>query len=104
MGEIEFLDEDGYPTEKALELIETWNYDDPRGWFVFIESLWYMSDYGWHKTLDTDGKIRYNISTIGWSGNESIIRAMEKNVILWDFHWFQSNRGGHYKFEVKNKD
>ena len=26
-------DEDGYPTELALEAIQKWHWDDPEGWF-----------------------------------------------------------------------
>lgn len=98
-------DEDGYPTELALEAIEKWHWDNPKGWFEFIGSLWAYRDYGWHESdqkhefLD---KIvhRYNISTAGWSGNESIIGAMQKNEMMWHLNWVQSRRGGHYIFEL----
>lgn len=96
----EFLDEDGYPTDEALDKIATWHYDDPKGWFEFIRSLWFYADFGYWKEEQTEST-QYHISTAGWSGNESIIKAMQLNEILWSFHWQQSRRGGHYIFEVK---
>lgn len=103
----EYLDGDGYPTDAAFEAIEKWCYNDPHGWFKFIESLWYLRDWGWRckqfAELDDNDRVEYHISTAGWSGNESIIRAMEGNHILWCRHWVQSRRGGHYIFEVKSK-
>ena len=44
----------------------------------------------------------FRISTGGWSGNESIIRAMERNGMMWHLNWVQSRRGGHYIFEIYN--
>lgn len=101
----EYLDEDGYPTDATFEAIEKWDHNDPKGWFKFIEGLWYMRDWGWRckqfVELDDNDRVEYHISTAGWSGNEGIIRAMEKNAMLWHYHWVQSRRGGHYIFEVK---
>lgn len=109
LRENNLLDEDGYPTESALAIIRLWPCDDDLGWFNFIESLWHHRDWGWSMSLSSDsddlfrGKpvYHYRISTGGWSGNESIIRAMEQNRLLWDFSWVQSRRGGHYIFERK---
>lgn len=104
--ECEWLDEDGYPTEDALELIEKWHFNDAKGWFDFIHSIWYMPDWGWGEGEDKhdfykDRKVyRYDVSTSGWSGNESIIRAMERNSMMWHLNWVQSRRGGHYIFEL----
>ena len=51
------LDDDGYPSEYALDLIQLWHFSDPRGWFDFIKSIWYMRDWGsvsyTHLTLPT---------------------------------------------------
>lgn len=102
-----FLDDDGYPTENALEAIEKWHWDDARGWFKFIEDIWYFHDWGWREEDEPHSwdknKIvhRYYISTAGWSGNESIIRAMQNNSMMWHLNWVQSQRGGHYIFELK---
>ena len=104
--ESEMLDEDGYPTEDALFCVENWNYEDPKGWFTFIKNIWYLSDWGWKESLefhnwrkDTE-VIHYSISTAGWSGNELIIKSMEKNDLLWHTTWYSSRRGGHYVFEI----
>ncbi len=111
LGEAELLDDDGYPTDEALEIVEKWHWDDISGWFKFIESIWYLRSWGWNecdggidewtqeKLLDTTK--RYHISTAGWSGNESIIYSMKQNHMLWAITWVQSRRGGHYIFEGK---
>jgi hypothetical protein len=106
----EFLDEDGYPTNDALHLIEEWHFSDPKGFFAFIESIWHLRSWGWTEGVgehdwDKDKEVyRYNISTAGWSGNESIIKSMQKNEMMWFLNWVQSRRGGHYIFEVNEFD
>lgn len=101
----EFLDEDGYPTDDACTIIELWPHEDVEGWFVFINSIWHLKSWGWaegpapHEWDERRTVYLYNISTAGWSGNETLIRAMKKNTSLWSFHWVQSRRGGHYIFE-----
>lgn len=112
---MDYLDEDGYPTEAALEKIEKWDYKD--GWIElmdFVCGLWLYSDFGYWSMekgvtiVDTPNyKVVtdvYNIFTAGWSGNESIIRSLEKNWMFWTFCWYQSTRGGHYIFHVKNEE
>jgi len=103
----DMLDEDGYPTDDALIIIENWYWNDSKGWFEFIKSLWYLSSWGWdegeepHDWKKDEMCYRYHISTAGWSGNEAIIHAMQKNDWMWYFNWVQSRRGGHYIFELK---
>jgi hypothetical protein len=98
---MEYLDVDGYPTEEALDKIAKWSYNDPKGWFEFIKEIWWMRDWGWHENKSDKG-VEYNISTGGWSGSESLIRAMMDNHILWTCTWVQSRKGGHYIFEVND--
>jgi hypothetical protein len=111
----DLLDDDGYPTEAALKAIEIWHWDDVKGWFKFIEGLWHFRSFGWkevdepHEWSEMDqykGRMvhRYYVSTAGWSGNESIIRAMQDNDMMWHLNWVQSQRGGHYIFELKEFD
>ena len=112
LADADFLDEDGYPTEQALEVVEKWHWDDAKGWFKFIEELWAYHDFGWKEKVEPHEQqgfkgyenrmaYRYYISTAGWSGNESIIRAMQRNDLMWHLNWVQSRRGGHYIFELK---
>lgn len=105
------LDEDSYPTEAALKLITEWHWTDCKGLLEFIKGIWYMADWGWREVdasaLPTDSR-EYSkdggaillISTGGWSGNESIIRAFQDNQMAWHLCWIQSRRGGHYIFSV----
>jgi hypothetical protein len=101
----ELLDSDGYPTESAISIIKNWPLDDPAGWFKFIEELWGTVTWGrgiepdpWNKNKTMD--LIY-VSTGGWSGNETLIRAMQDNF-LWQLTWVQSRRGGHHIFELKD--
>lgn len=88
--------EDGYPTEEELDYIK--NYDLIQGnvkeLLDYIEERWWMSDWGFHLT----GKrvLRLQLSTGGWSGNESIIDALQSNFVFWSMYWRKTVRGGHY--------
>lgn len=103
----DMLDDDGYPTDAALKIVEIWHWNDSSGWFAFIKSIWHLASWGWSEDefdhdWDKGEKVyRYNISTAGWSGNECIIRVMESNTMMWSTTWVQSRRGGHYVFEDK---
>lgn len=91
------LDDDGYPTDAALERLRQWDIADPRGWLEFARSLWWSKDWGWPK-------LEGEVSTGGWSGNESIIAAMREAHfgILWHQVWWQTRRGGHYLISLTN--
>lgn len=104
------LDQDGYPTEGALNIIRTWNVVENQPFselMDFIKSIWWQPDYGWYEKKEPHElwpeKImkRWYISTGGWSGNEDIVRAMQENDLLWTLNWVQSRRGGHYIFEER---
>lgn len=106
LKENDLLGDDGYPTDDALQIIRIWHWSDPKGWFSFIKSIWYMYSRGWHEgeaehEYKKDDKVwRLSISTGGWSGNESIIQAMRDNIMMWHLNWVSSRRGGHYVFEL----
>lgn len=104
----DFLDEEGYPTQRTLWALEKWPFDDAKGWFSFLHRVWHLADWGWHeadeppeypRAQETAQVHRWNLSTAGWSGNESLVAAMQANEMLWHLCWVQSRRGGHYIFE-----
>ena len=97
-------DSDNYPTEEELQRIREWPHNDILGWFAFIKSIWWMPDWGWFEFDGLDDSKRpmkvYMISTGGWSGNESIIEAMNDNFVCWVMSWHDHHRGGHWNFRV----
>ena len=91
-----WVDEDGYPTEQALHYIATFPGSEYDAVLKRIESMWWGKVYGgWEAEQSVDG-IKYHISTLGWSGNESIITAMKQNELMWEELFFQEKRGGHF--------
>lgn len=102
------MDRDGYPDEEDLSKIKLWDHDDPIGLVEFLRSIWYMSDrvfrgeWGHDELSPRDNAYILRVSTVGWSGNETLINALEKTV-FWLLYWEQSRRGGHYVFHVKPK-
>lgn len=91
------LDSDGYPTEEDLECIAAWSHADGfRALLVAIEPIWAHAKAGYFRQ---EGQ-QFYLSTAGWSGNESIIAALQRNFVFWSLCWVSSRRGGHYVFEV----
>ena len=98
----EIFDEDGYPTEEALDMIEKWDWSQTDKCFEFIRQMWQWNEMMWTQTDDGE-KITYDMSTGGWSGNEGLILALQQNWVIWNFTWVQSKRGGHHIFELPYK-
>lgn len=88
------MDDNGYPTEDELKRIREWPANDLTGLFDYLRDLWAYPTY-----FKGDGP-RYEISTGGWSGNESLIDALQENRAAWLLSWQSSERGGHFVFEV----
>lgn len=80
--------EEGYPTDEALEKIKNWDANDPLGLWEYIKD--YFNDHGraWVEGED------YKLATGGWSGCEDVIRAIEDNFIVTCMYWQSSSRGG----------
>lgn len=88
------FDQDGYPTEETLQAIRLWPYTDLVGLVRFVGDAWCHPDC-WKQT----GR-QIEAHTIGWSGNESLISALQGNPMFWMMCWVSSKRGGHYTFEL----
>lgn len=99
------MTEDGYPTEDELRRIREWPCSETgiTSLLDYVRGLWAYADWGWserdYDVLKTSGR-RYNLSTAGWSGNESLIEALRENDIFWNLCWISNRRGGHYEFHV----
>ena len=91
------MDANGYPDDHELARIQAWPREDYRGLMEFVRSLWRFKERDWTQGLED----RYQLSTGGWSGNESIIGALQLNTMFWLQCWVSSRRGGHYEFEVR---
>lgn len=85
-----------YPTEDDLKRIEEWDaIKDAQGLIDFISELWSYPDY-----FKRECEV-LELHTGGWSGNESVIEALEKNLMFYALFWQKSERGGHYYFTVR---
>ena len=113
-----FEEEGHYPTEAALNYIKNWctvwetindiptmkfgeyfaDKDKTQELLEYISKLWWYADIGVEIENDKIG-----LHTIGWSGNESIIREL-KNSSLWVMHWRKSYAGGHYFFDLGREE
>jgi hypothetical protein len=102
------LDEDGYPTEAALNYIKNWSCGFVNGTYVlgkyyknldftdlieYIQSIWYYDD----AVVYEDGLLE--IHTLGWSGNEEVIHVL-RNTTLWMMRHKATQSGGHYYFRI----
>lgn len=102
------FDSDGDPTEETLAAIEGWKFDsggekgcDPWAKFVeFVKKAWNL-DYGAIREESEDGKNLLCFITGGWSSNEAVQGAMNRNMMFRLMRWHSSYRGGVTKYLVK---
>ncbi len=89
-----------YPDAQTLRFIRRYDIlkDPIEDLYAFIVQSWWMPEWG----TKIAGR-RLDLHTGGWSGNESIMAALEKNTMFWITCWVQSRRGGHYTFEIPTK-
>lgn len=96
------FDKNGYPTDETLREIEifSWHGKGPYAFLEFVQKAW--SDYGVIREIPKEDRIRVEFATGGWSGNESIIQSMERNIFF-PLYWKSSHRGGLHVFEIPLK-
>lgn len=103
------FDATGYPTEATLRIIRRWDIRtkaDCEALLEFVGQAW--SDYGAFRRMprrrrrDDVGapKRRWILVTGGWSGNESLIGALEANRLFMVLVWWSSARGGLHEFRT----
>ena len=93
------LDADGYPSEEALEMIRRWDLRRGfKGLVELVQKLWRYPDY--LKLYERRNSYWLRLATGGWSGNESIVGALEENVVFYGFCWVMSARGGLHVYEI----
>jgi len=87
-------DADGYPSERTLDAIAVWSHEDFAGLIDFVGMIW-----NWTDCWRVEGK-KICAVTGGWSGNEDLIGALQRNYIFWMLCWQASYRGGKFEFEL----
>ena len=110
----ELFDEDGYPTEDAIDYINNWSMiadenDNAVRFGQFFPNQNYTNLIEYIRQLwvyPTEGVVYegglLELHTIGWSGNEDIIRELKKTG-LWMFKLRATRIGGHYFFRVDSE-
>lgn len=89
-------EEFAYPSEDELLAIEQWDWRDTPGFLAFVRERWRWADDGYW--VEEPHILTFH--TGGWSGNEDLVKAMEKNTAIWSLLWIESRRGGHYQFDL----
>lgn len=91
------FEEDGYPREDILEKIAQWDANDTDGLIRFIAPYFNLHGGAWW-----DGEL-LSLATLGWSGCESIISALDKNTMFTALYWESSHRGGLHIYRIPAK-
>lgn len=97
--DLEYLDEDGYPTDEVLKAIEEYDlavtgskgYDEAEKLTEFVKALWCYPDF-FRKRKDG----LWEASTGGWSGNEALISALKANPLYGALYFCRQDVGGHF--------
>lgn len=89
------LDDEGYPTEEFLEELKAW---DPKNFGSLMETV--GKAWRFESGFRPCGARTWELATGGWSGNESIIHALQDNFMFWSLCWQESKRGGYYRFVI----
>lgn len=99
--------EHDYPTEEELEKIRKWDWKDD-GFFALAEyilNLWHFPDWATYREMTkNDHEQEYRelrLATAGWSGNESIISALNHNQMFNALCWQSSHRGGLHIYHIR---
>ena len=108
----ELFDDEGYPSQEALDYINNWGFIEENGKLKFGE--WFGKAEKYEDLIDFlkqiwayDGLIYEDklleLHTFGWSGNEDLIPNLQ-NTTMWTFGFRAKRVGGHYYFNLGNTE
>jgi hypothetical protein len=103
------FDADGYPTDETLDTIREWDWHDFPALMAFVASAWHWGGFGNKPSLIeplfdemyADDGHWWSGATGGWSGNESLIAALDANMLFAAMCWNASLRGGYHEYHVR---
>ncbi len=76
------FDRNGYPTEETLDTIKNWPMEDAANLPAFVAACWH-----WPERARETSPGLWAFSTGGWSGNESLLGAMESGLAWMILGW-----------------
>lgn len=98
------LGDDGYPHDIEIMRIEQWptaTTDDLITLMEYVKARWSYPQYWEEADIEDRYPYReYTVSTGGWSGNESLIHALEQNTMFRVIAPWSWRRGGHYVYRI----
>ena len=107
--ELEYIiDDEGYPTPAYLESIRSWPHESGYNNLMdYVARGWWNGNSSISKShrVEKEQFVAdiFRLSTGGWSGNEDIIAVLHGNALFYIMCWHSSQKGGHYKYEIKRK-
>jgi len=89
-----------YPTQAELRKIKNWKFkkrEDYAELMEYVQRLWHWPEYA----RLTGRRIKtLRLVTGGWSGNESIVAALDSNLLFSMLCWQMSKRGGLHIYKL----
>lgn len=95
----EELWDDGYPTGAALDLLTSFTGTHAE-LFALVRTLWWFPELVSVAPTGDSREIAVVLVTGGWSGNESIIGALQNSFYVQMRLWHSSTRGGRHEYRV----
>jgi len=93
-----------YPSEETLDQIQNHplaTRQDLMELLELIRSEWWMAETGFN--LVGVNVLHLTLITGGWSGNESILQALQQHTLFMPMFWQKSIRGGRHYFRIPLK-
>jgi len=103
------FDGDGYPTDETLDAIAGWPHTDFPALMEFVASAWKWGGLERKPSIieplfrpdHEDDGYWWCGATGGWSGNEDIVSALNRNQMFMILCWRATVRGGYVEYHVR---